>query len=49
MPTLCMLVPLYHAWLVLPFPCCLLPRWELTAYLPSFLWGLALPHPLPLS
>ncbi len=29
-------------------PCCLLPCWELTAYLASCLGGLALLHPLPL-
>jgi hypothetical protein len=37
------------SYLPLPAPCCLLPCWGLTAYLPPCLWGLALPHPPPLS
>ncbi len=35
------------SFLLLPAPCCLLPRWELS--LSPCLGGLALPHPLPLS
>ncbi len=30
---------------LLPSQCCLLPHWALTAYLPCFLGGQALPHP----
>ncbi len=37
------------SFLLPPAPCCLLPCWELTAYLASCLGGLALPRPLPLS
>ncbi len=37
------------SFLLLPSPCCLLPCWELTAYLLCSLGGLALPHPSPLS
>jgi hypothetical protein len=33
------------SFLLLPSQCCLLPRWALTAYLPCFLGGQALPHP----
>ncbi len=42
-------VPPGSSFLLPPAPCWLLPCWELTAYLPPCLGGLALPHPLPLS
>ncbi len=34
------------SFLLPPAPCCLLPRWGLTAYLPPCSGGLALPNPL---
>ncbi len=49
MLALCTLGPIVmpdSSFLPPPAPCCLLPCWELTAYLASCL---ALPHPLPLS